>query len=272
MTDLELQPRRIADFPLRNLNARLLHFDTLDSTNTFLKDYAQTAVRKGEALVEGLCALADEQTAGRGRMGRCWHSPRVDGFYFSILLTPRLARAQVPLLTLMAAVATAEAIETVCPRPLDIKWPNDILIAQRKVAGILTEAGFEAQQLNYVVIGIGVNLNHRHFPDELHRTATSLYLEKNGEVDRELFLMHLINRLDQWYGVINTAAAAIIERWQQLSSFAYGKVIEVEERGQSVRARTCGLTPTGALLAQTADGELLTLYGGEVNEPQRHGE
>src|SRR5205823_5943144 len=105
----------------------------------YLKAYAQ---QNAGQLLTGIAALADEQTAGRGRLDRQWHSPAQAGFYFSLLLQPMLAAESLALLTLMAAVASAEAILPYCPRGLDIKWPNDILIGARKLAGILTEASF----------------------------------------------------------------------------------------------------------------------------------
>src|SRR5947207_373235 len=143
--NLEVEPKSVVEFPLRHFRAKILYFDAIHSTNTFLKEYAQSVEQLDPR--EAVCAIADEQTAGRGRMGRSWHSPRGEGLYFSILLKPDLLPANAPLLTLMAAVATAETIESICAGLLDIKWPNDILINSRKVAGILTEASFESIRL-----------------------------------------------------------------------------------------------------------------------------
>ncbi|MEW6729865.1 MAG: biotin--[acetyl-CoA-carboxylase] ligase [Acidobacteriota bacterium] len=260
-----IEPKQISEHPLRYFTARVLHFETIDSTSAFLKEQAQYANQQSSQLM-GLCALAEEQTAGYGRMGRHWHSPRGEGFYFSMLLTPPLVANNAPLLTLMAAVASAEAIVATGARALDIKWPNDILIGKRKIAGIIAEASFEEQQLNYVVLGIGVNLNQKYFPAELDRRATSLYLEIHKRIEPAQFLAELLARIDHWYGVLISAPAGIAERWQHLSSFAQGRLIQVEHQGQHICARTCGLEPSGALRAQTADGQLLVLYGGEVTE------
>jgi BirA family biotin operon repressor/biotin-[acetyl-CoA-carboxylase] ligase len=264
MTSPRIEPRRILEIPLRNFLARVHHFEMLDSTSTFLKEYAQNHSRESSEVLQGIGALADAQSAGRGRMGRAWHSPPGQGLYFSLLLKPEIISDSASLLTLMAAIATAEAIRSFSNCPLDIKWPNDILLGNRKVAGILTEASFTNAQLSYVVLGIGVNLNQKYFPAEIDRSATSLYLEARKEIDRDSFLRELLKRVDHWYGVLLTAPIGIVERWQQLSSFAHGKSIRVEIAGQPRQASTCGLSASGALRAKTADGQLITLIGSEV--------
>ncbi|MBL8149079.1 MAG: biotin--[acetyl-CoA-carboxylase] ligase [Blastocatellia bacterium] len=244
----------------RNLVAQIVYFKEIDSTNSFLKQKAQK-----DAAEEGLCIVASRQTAGRGRMDRTWHSPE-EGLYFSILLKPNLALNFVSLITLMAAVATAESVEAFSHSPVDIKWPNDIIIERRKVSGILTEATFEKQKLGYVVVGIGVNLNQKTFPKELASQATSLYLESGQVIDREAFLLYLISRIDHWYGVLLTAPSAIVQRWQQLSTYAYGKEIFVEIDAKKVAVKTSGVEASGALRVETADGKVHILYGGEVLE------
>jgi BirA family transcriptional regulator, biotin operon repressor / biotin---[acetyl-CoA-carboxylase] ligase len=258
------EPMEIIEFPLSSFHARVLHFKSIDSTNTFLKEYAQKTGQDNLKSQEAICALADEQGGGRGRMGRSWHSPRGAGLYFSILLKPELASDHAPLFTLMAAVATLEAIEATCGGQLDIKWPNDILMNNRKVAGILTEASFESEKLNYAVLGFGVNLNQKSFPEEISHRATSLWMETKKSIDRDLFLSELLARIDQWYGMLMISPAQIIDRWQQLSSFTQGKSVIAEINGQRLHLTTRGLESNGALRAETDDGRTLILYGGEI--------
>jgi BirA family transcriptional regulator, biotin operon repressor / biotin---[acetyl-CoA-carboxylase] ligase len=252
------------NFNLSNLRVTVFQFESIGSTNTFLKERAQAIGYENLDSREAICVLADEQTEGRGRMNRSWHSPRGEGLYFSILLKPRLAPRNAPLLTLMAAVATAEAITPFCQASLDIKWPNDILLNGKKAAGILTEASFESERLNYAVLGIGVNLNQSYFPEDIKESATSLYLECGTVIDRERFLFELINHIDVWYVALLNYPEKIIEKWERLSSFAWGKLIRTELEGRKVEARTCGLDNSGALRAEMEGGRTITLYGGEI--------
>lgn len=247
-----------------HLSGEVQHFDSIDSTSTYLKAYAQQCLATGAKLSEGLAVLADQQTAGRGRLQRSWYSPPSGGFYFSLLLKPTIDVSRLTLLTLMAAVATAETIQAFCSQPLDIKWPNDILIARRKVSGILTEASFIGSSLDYVVVGIGVNLNQLNFPAELSQQATSLYLVTGTLVAQRQFLLALINQLDCWYGLLQATPSAILDRWQQLSSYAYNRSILVNIDNKLIKGVTSGLNAQGALTIKTSDHQLLTLYGSEI--------
>ena len=133
-----------------------------------------------EGAVEGTTVVADEQTEGRGRLLRSWHSPKGTGIWMSIILKPQLPPQKAPQFTLIAAVAVVQAIEEVCGLSPEIKWPNDILLNGRKVTGILTELQAEADKINSIIIGIGMNVNQKaeDFPEELRTIATSLSLEK----------------------------------------------------------------------------------------------
>ncbi len=261
---MDIAPQQIKEFPLQSFCAQLLFFPTLPSTNLFLKQYAQKTQSEGEKLSSGICAIAHEQTAGYGRMGRSWHSAAGTGFYFSLLLTPKLDAYYAPLLTLMVAIATAETIMVMDKIHLDIKWPNDILLNEQKVAGILAEAVFEGAALNYAIIGIGVNLQHKYFPAEIQPRPTSLYLATGKTISVEEFLYPLLLKLDQWYGLLLNEPAKIVARWQELSSFAQGKRLRVKVAEQELEVSTYGLTPNGALQGRKANGEILTFYGEEV--------
>jgi BirA family biotin operon repressor/biotin-[acetyl-CoA-carboxylase] ligase len=129
----------------------------------------------GEA--HGSLVIAEEQTAGRGRLGRAWHSEKTSGIYLSVILRPPFAPLHAPVITLAAGLAARDAVATATGHQPELRWPNDLLIRGKKVCGILTEMQAEAQRLHYVVVGIGVNVNHSRLPGELEKIATSLRLE-----------------------------------------------------------------------------------------------
>lgn len=261
-----VSPKQTILQELQNFPARIFYFEEIDSTNTFLKKYAQACQHKGEPLesLEGIGAVADLQTAGRGRMQRLWHSPAKEGCYFSLLLTPKIEPTKYSLIPLMAAVATAEAIMASCPVKIDIKWPNDILIGKCKVAGILTESCFEASKLSYIVLGIGVNLSQKDFPPNLNRPATSLFLETGLTVDRDKFLTTLLEKIDNWYSLLKIASDNVVNKWESLSSFGKGKQIKLTLEGKQVSGVSVGLSLSGALQVKLSDERQIELYGNEI--------
>ncbi|KAF0250179.1 MAG: BirA family transcriptional regulator biotin operon repressor / biotin-acetyl-CoA-carboxylase ligase [bacterium] len=258
--------KKLTFYQLENFLAQIFHFEQIDSTNTFLKRYFQSERErvKDRSSLEGIGAIADLQTAGRGRLARVWHSPVGEGLYFSLLLMPRIDPINITLISLMAAIATAEAIMDTANVVVDIKWPNDILINKRKVAGILIESGFEGSNLSHVVIGIGINLKQKGFPSDLNRPATSLFLETNLLIERNKFLPVLLEKLSSWYEVLKTRSDKIRFRWQELSSFAYGKQIKVNINNQELVVTTIGLDNCGALRVETIEGKQIILYGNEI--------
>lgn len=263
---VEETPKRIISKDLASFSAKIFHFEQIDSTNTFLKRYAQNMqAQTKQEILEGVGALADMQTAGRGRMQRSWYSAEGEGCYFSLLLTPKLDLKSFPLLSLMSAVATAEAIMESCPVTIDIKWPNDILINNYKVAGILIESSFKDSNLSYVIVGIGVNLAQKFFPEgDFNRLPTSLYLATGLVVERDNFLDLLLKKIDYWYQMLNAKSDNILKRWEELSSFAKGKRIKVIINNKEVLAVTDGLLETGALKIKDSTGQELVLYGNEI--------
>lgn len=244
---------------LSALGATLLRFDELASTN----DYARKLAATGAS--EGLAIVARKQTAGKGRLGRVWSSPFDEGLYFSVILRPQATPAQASLITLAAAVAVAETFKLDFASDADIKWPNDILLNGRKICGILVESSVENSQLLYAVLGIGVNLRQKVFPDELHAIATSLFIETQQTVTPEEFLQPLLVRLNHWYGLVIAQPAAIIERWQQLSSFAKDCPVRILSSEVEIFGVTRGLTASGALLIELDDGEMREIVSGEIS-------
>src|SRR4026209_2250453 len=167
------------------LKPKVLRFESLPSTNTELAGLAS------EGAVEGVSIVADEQTAGRGRLQRAWSSPRGAGLYFSILLRPTIPQNYWPLITFMAALAGGDALGGACELQTDIKWPNDILSGERKICGILSEV-IETPAGRAVIVGIGINLTQNAFPPELSDVATSVSEATGRPADREEILAALL--------------------------------------------------------------------------------
>lgn len=243
------------------LGRKIIHYFRTDSTNT---DALKLAA-KGAA--HGTLILAEEQTAGRGRFGRTWYSERSAGIYSSIILRPPLPPSAAPVLTLMAGVAAHRAVASATRSSVDIRWPNDVLVNGKKVCGILTEMSAELDRLHAVVLGIGINVNHRTFPAELKPIATSLRIEDDKTYSRAQILVTLLKELERRYHqLLQEGNAATVEAWSAASSFARGKRIRVVAGSGEFVAVTAGIESTGALRVRHEDGREESLVAGEVVE------
>jgi len=244
---------------MSELAPHILRFDSLPSTNV------EAAKRAVAGAPEGLCVVAGEQTAGRGRHQRQWVSPKDAGLYFSIILRPSFEQSFWPLLTLMTAIAVHDALLAVCSLRTDIKWPNDILVGEKKLCGILAET-VETSLGRAVVVGIGINLTSQAFPPELQKVAASVEAETGRRPDREVMLEALSRLLIIRYKVLlgTGGPEVIVGEWTARSSFASGKRIRVSESEESFSGRTLGLEPDGALRVETDDGEIRIVRAGDV--------
>jgi BirA family transcriptional regulator, biotin operon repressor / biotin---[acetyl-CoA-carboxylase] ligase len=244
-------------------DTRLHHFYKIGSTNTA----AMAAAAEGA--VEGSVFLAEEQTAGRGRGAHFWQSARSAGIYCSVVLRPALPPSDVLVLALAAGLAVRAAIERVDARvSADLKWPNDVLIAGRKVCGILTEMNAEVTRVRYVVVGIGINVNQANFPKELQSEATSLRLATGSEWSRVELAAALLKSLDREYRLLvghADARQSILRRFAEQSSWVRGKQVRIEENGAQIEGMTEGLDERGFLQVRTAQG-LQTVLSGSVKE------
>jgi BirA family biotin operon repressor/biotin-[acetyl-CoA-carboxylase] ligase len=252
---------RIQTYSFNSLENEILWFPSLASTNDTAKELAES----GRS--EGTCVIADEQTRGRGRQGRIWHSPQEQALYLSLILRPVLVPEKLQLLTIASAVAAAETAKEFLSDQsgLDIKWPNDLLVNERKLCGILVESAFEQDRIKYAIVGIGFNLNQTSFPDDLADFATSLRLQTGKEGDRENFAIRLLNNLDkQYFRLQNGNSKQIIERWVQLSSYALDKAVMIDLGGEQLIGTTCGLTETGALKLKQESGDVIVVNAGEI--------
>lgn len=244
---------------LRRFNNIVYQYASVTSTNDVARELAESGAGEGTTVV------AEEQTAGRGRFGRSWLSPRSEGLYHSLILRPDIPPSDAPVLTLVAAVALAELVRERYHPAVDIKWPNDVLIRERKFAGILAEAEMVHNALSYVIIGIGINLNQTSFPPEVAAQATSIKLETGRVSDPDEVRQKLYFKLDAWYDLfLRQGAADIIRQWCELSSYAEGKSVKVITGDRTIAGVTRGLTPDGALIIETSTGDRETILTGEV--------
>lgn len=242
------------------MNFTVLRFETLGSTNT----EALRAARDGAA--EGLCILAEAQTAGRGRHGRKWISAKGAGLSFSIILRPGLEPRFLPLITLTAGVAVADTLKLFGLDP-DIKWVNDVLVGGRKICGILAESA-DSEHGPAVVLGIGINLTDANFPPELALSATSVSSETGRDVSGSQFLERLLGRLEYFYDLLQLpdGPAKIIEEWRVRSSYYAGKSVTVRTGDETIEGTTDGLEENGALRVRTSTGETRIIYSGDVEK------
>jgi BirA family biotin operon repressor/biotin-[acetyl-CoA-carboxylase] ligase len=240
---------------------RVFHFFKTDSTNRVAMELGFA----GEP--EGTVVMAEEQTAGRGRSGRSWHSEKGTGLYVSILLRPRLAPAQAPLLTMLAGISAQGAIQALTGLEPELKWPNDLLLNGKKLGGILTEMHAEQSAIRFVVVGIGINTNQEKFPAELATLATSLRKESGRITFRLELLVRLLAQFESDYSrFLSEGAPFVVERFQKVSGFAQGRRVRVETGAESYVGTTAGLSAEGLLLVTRENGQSTTVIAGDVIE------
>jgi BirA family biotin operon repressor/biotin-[acetyl-CoA-carboxylase] ligase len=250
--------------------APLIYFPTVGSTN----DAAARLAAAGAP--EGTTVVAEAQTAGRGRLGRTWFSPPGAGLYVSVVIRPdagdrdgsgRAAVAGPGLpaaLTLAVGVALAEAIRETTGLPAEIKWPNDLVFERRKLAGILAEASAQGAELDYVILGVGVNIRPVTYPPDVAQRATSIEAELGRTIDRGLLLATALENLSACREALRRGeVGGVLERWRRMSPSAVGARVEWRTPGGAVRGRTAGLDVDGALLVDR-DGRIERVVAGEV--------
>lgn len=237
----------------------ILRFESIDSTNL-------EAMRQAKAgAPEGLCIVAREQSAGRGRLDRTWHSPKDAGLYFSVILRPTIALSSWPLLTLMTALAVSESLLKACGLRTDIKWPNDLYVQNRKICGILAET-VETVAGPAAVIGIGVNLKAESFPTELRDQATSVEESTGSQTDPEVILKCLVRTIAERYELLQTVGGNehTIREWCAASSYAFDRRVRVSLNAEEFEGTTRGLESDGALRVETSDTKVRIIRAGDV--------
>jgi BirA family biotin operon repressor/biotin-[acetyl-CoA-carboxylase] ligase len=256
----ELLPESIHPYLKTRCFGKIIHhYLTAGSTNDLALQLAEQGAE------EGTLILAEEQTQGRGRLGRSWFSEKHAGIYASLVLRPRLKPHHAAILTLAAAVAASEAIECVSGLNADIKWPNDLLVNERKCCGILSEMQAQSDSIRHVILGIGINVNHSVFPENLREQASSLFLEGKRRYSRLELLCTVLKSFEALYDAVQTGnEAAIVERWIQRSSFASGKAVTIDLGGKPISGVTAGLGETGTLKVKLPDGQIEEIMSGDI--------
>jgi len=236
------------------------HFHAMDSTNSMAYQLALQGAEEGEIVV------AESQKKGRGRLGRKWFSPPLSNLYLSVILRPEIPPQQASLMTLMAAVATAGAIHKFSGLQPKIKWPNDILLKNRKVAGLLNEIHSEMDRIHFVVLGIGVNLNmdEKMFSKEIRSLATSLKREMGQSVSRKAFLQTLLEELEIWYETfLKEGAPPILQAWRDKAQI-HGRPVKVTSFREILSGTAIDVDNDGALILETKAGERKRVVAGDV--------
>jgi BirA family transcriptional regulator, biotin operon repressor / biotin---[acetyl-CoA-carboxylase] ligase len=244
----------------KRLGRSIKFYESVDST----QNVAHQLVNEGAA--EGTIVLADKQTAGRGRMGRKWHSPQGKGIWVSIILRPAIPLQFTPQLTLLVAVALCRAIRAFTELPVGIKWPNDLLIGGKKICGILLESSAEDERLKHVIAGVGIsaNLVADDFPPDIREVATSLAMELGKPLDRTELLCRFLLELEQLYELYLTEGFAPIKLlWEALNVSLHRPVRSQTPQGV-IEGIAESMDDSGALAVRHADGTLTKIYSGDV--------
>lgn len=219
-----------------------------------------------EGAVEGTVVIAEEQTGGRGRMDRVWHSPKSTGVWMSLILRPKIPLQRAPQLTLLTAVAIVQAIQEITSLTPQIKWPNDILIEQQKVTGILTELQADADRIISVIIGMGLNVNQTEddFPPALREIATSLRVKEGKEIDRAELIKVIFHKFETLYMIFLDKGFYPIKLLWESYAISIGKDITARTLNGTITGRALGITDEGVLKVKDDCGELHHIYSADI--------
>jgi BirA family transcriptional regulator, biotin operon repressor / biotin---[acetyl-CoA-carboxylase] ligase len=257
-----LTQEEVADKIKNNrIGKSIIHFNTIDSTNIKAKELAANGAEDGTVII------SEEQTAGKGRLGRHWISPKNKGIWMSIILRPHINPMYASRVTLIGAAAVFKAVESQGIRTL-IKWPNDIVLNGKKVCGILTEMSAELNRIHYLVIGIGINANvdDIDFPEEIKTSATSLKIESGHPIDRKSLTAEILNNFEILYdkflsdSSIKDSVAICRE-----NSVLLGKEIRIINNGKETEAKALDINDDGELVVVHPDGTTGVVFSGEVS-------
>ena len=238
---------------------KTVHFaKETDSTNLWIKRLAK------EGASEGTLALAEFQSAGRGRLGRSWEVPEGTSVMMSILLRPKFEPQYAPTLTLVMGMAVAKAVKNL-GFDVSIKWPNDVVVSHKKICGILTEMGVRDGKIDYAVIGVGINVNIKEFPEEMADKATSLYLESGKEFDRSQIPGLVMEAFEEYYEKFAATCdlSGLKEEYESILA-NYNQPVRVLAK-EPYEGVARGITDGGELLVEKTDGTIVAVSAGEVS-------
>lgn len=251
----EIKSQLTTEFIGRNF----VHYHSIGSTNTEAKKLA------AEGAVEGTIIVSEEQISGKGRLGRNWVSPKSTGIWTSIILRPDISPFMASKLTLLGAAAVATALEEMDINA-HIKWPNDIVLNKKKACGILTEMSGEIERINYIVMGIGINVNAEDFPEEIKEVATSLKIEKGESIDRKILLSKLLNNFEILYKefVDENKFNKVIDICKR-KSILLGSSVNIINGNKITRAKAIDIDEDGELVVEYEDKTIGKVISGEVS-------
>ena len=238
------------------IGRKIYSYKETDSTN----DVAHNLAASGEK--EGSVVIAEHQSKGRGRLGRKWVSPRGKGAYLSVILRPDILLRELSAVTLFTALSVAKTIREFVDLPAFIKWPNDILVNKRKVCGILTELDGEADKINFVIAGIGININTKR--ELLPKDASSLLAEKGEKVSRVEFVKSLLRNLDRYYRIFNKGKInKIVEEYKKFSS-VLDRMVQINYHNRLISGQAVNIDDEGALILRMDSGFNERILAGDI--------
>lgn len=258
-TDM-LTPEEV--LPVLNTNyigREIIHVQSIDSTNNLAREKAQ------EGCSEGLVVIAEEQTAGRGRLGRNWCMPPASSIAFSLVLKPKIKPCEAAGITLVLGTALCRALRSTLSVNAGIKWPNDIILNHKKVCGILTELCAGMDTVNYIIAGVGINVNIEEFPEELKDIGTSLYLELGRHISRRDILVSVFLEFEKLYDVFKAEGIkSIIDEFKSYS-VTLGSYVKVTTVNESMEGEAADITDDGLLVIKLKDGSRKVVISGDVS-------
>lgn len=257
-----LFPEEIGDgLATRFLGRTVYYCDSVSSTNNLAKELA------GQGAADGTLVVAEEQTGGKGRLGRQWCSAKYKGSFFSFILFPPLMPQEANMVTLITAVAMASAVRDETGVAAGIKWPNDLLVNGKKICGILTELSAEMERINYMVVGVGLNVNQEEndFPEEVSASATSLKDQTGSNISRVKLVQAFLLEFEKWYLLaLENGFAPVLARWKEMS-VSLNCPVRIHNPNSSWDGWAEDIDSDGALLLRLPGGEIKRVISGEVS-------
>lgn len=242
------------------IGQEITYYESVSSTQEIAHRLAQEGVKEGHVVI------SDEQTKGKGRLGRVWLSPMGTSISMSLILRPQIPPQQAPQLTLLTAVSVVLGIEKTTGLKCQIKWPNDILLNGKKLVGILTEMQAEPDTIHSVIIGIGINVNHREeqFSSDLRNIATSLYIESGKEVSRAKLVANIFDEMERLYEQYLLEGFHVIKKLWEENAINMGKQITARTLKGSITGIAKGITDDGVLLLEDEEGTVHSIYSADI--------
>ncbi len=252
------------------IGKNIFYEEKVGSTNSMARELAVKNAKNGSVVI------ADTQDKGKGRNGKIWTSPKACNIYMSIILKPKFSPEIAHGMTILAAVAGAESIEEISSITPQIKWPNDILINSKKISGILTEMSTQNKIIEYIIVGIGINVNLKEedIPEGIKHVATSLHIEKmkikrinednNILINRNNLIASFINKFERYYETfLSTGLSSVLQSYQKYFGMI-GKDVEINNENNKIKGQVVGIDSKGALLVKTGENELEKVISGEL--------